>query len=106
MQNIGFAVLGAELFARLAVIPYIMMSGGVVIANQLGYSTSQNFPLFMAVASLTAFPWLVKAIIDLIVQSILTSFRRTEMDRMMNEFNSLNPSNPQNVETPKDSGQL
>jgi hypothetical protein len=71
--NLGYVVLASEIVARLVVIPYLMMAGGVAIANALNPAVvvEQSFVLWMAVNSLVGFPWAIKATIDMIVQALL-----------------------------------
>lgn len=55
-----------ETLVRVVVIPFLAMSGGVVIASQAGIAAAPNFALFMAVTSIMGIPWLLKAGVHLI----------------------------------------
>lgn len=71
------------MLVRLAIVPFLIMSGGVIIANQLGFQVGQNFNLFMAVNSIIGFPWLARTGVDLFYGHLLHAQQQKVMEQMM-----------------------
>lgn len=86
----SYTLLAVEVLSKLVIVPYLLMSGGVVIANQLGFAATQNLQLFLAVASMTGVPWVLRATLGLVANVMLA---QAETEVLMQKYAALQELN-------------